>query len=442
MNNKIRKRLPATFILVLILLSLFPLQAFAEEAKTERYTWGKEYLVNAGKDNGYSEENALDKDDPHWDWNLGEFYVEGYTRQTKGDDGTILFLKNVGDTVTLWFSLEQDINCLNGNEKLTISEDKDGWDKALGVDQQNFGRGMLIVKHTDYQNKTTVSTYHDFLAANATTTADTTVDVFEEGDYEIALDYEVKKAPLDIFGWKPFPSYYNYRVTFKFSVRNGNCMVFPFDVKTRAELTNESVTENGFYLDLAKSRYLDIDIKKENLKDGADGLVEDVRFNKPAKDGNEYTDEGIYTITVSNRYTNRETTKVIYVGTNDILKAYVVTGLSIREIEDQLAAGATIAADGTIIPPEPEPDEPAETTPTQPSDKEPIDSEYDNENEEQTEPVINNAPVVETPNDTINTTPFVFGSVAFVLVIALVYAVIRHRKEKIEYTTSEEESEE
>jgi len=78
-------------------------------------------------------------------------------------------------------------------------------------------------------------------------------------------------------------------------------MIFPFDVKTGAELTNTAITENGFYLDLAKSRYLDINIKKEVLKNGADGLTEDIRFNKPAKDGYEYIDEGIYTITVSNR---------------------------------------------------------------------------------------------------------------------------------------------
>lgn len=132
--------------------------------------------------------------------------------------------------------------------------------------------------------------------------------------------------------------YHNYRIYFRFSVRNGNCMVYPFDVVTGAELTNSSITENGFYLDLAKSRYLNIDIKKEVRKEGAEGLTEDVRFNKPAKDGEQYTDEGIYTITVSNVYTNQTTTKVIYVGTDDVLKAHVTTGLSIADVEYQLSA--------------------------------------------------------------------------------------------------------
>ena len=72
-------------------------------------------------------------------------------------------------------------------------------------------------------------------------------------------------------------------------------------------------------------------------KEGAEGLTEDVRFNKPAKDGEQYTDEGIYTITVSNVYTNQTTTKVIYVGTDDVLKAHVTTGLSIADVEYQLS---------------------------------------------------------------------------------------------------------
>ena len=109
-------------------------------------------------------------------------------------------------------------------------------------------------------------------------------------------------------------------------------MVYPFDVATGSELTNSSMTENGFRLDLAKSRYLKVNIKREVLKDSADGLVEDTRFNGPAKDGAEYTNEGIYTITVHNEYTNQFTVKKIYVGTNNILRAYMTTGLSIPEI--------------------------------------------------------------------------------------------------------------
>ena len=186
--------------------------------------------------------------------------------------------------------------------------------------------------------------FTDYLSAITASGADTTVQLFEEGDYEVALDYEIKDQSN-----KLAPQYGNYRIAFNFSVRNGNCMVYPFDVATGAELTNTAVTENGFYLDLALSRYLDINVKRETLAEGATGLTEDVRFNRPARDGEQYTEEGIYTITVSNRYTGQQTVKQIYVGTNKILLAHMVTGLSIEEVREQIAKGAQIAEDGTII---------------------------------------------------------------------------------------------
>ena len=272
-------------------------------------------------------------------------------------------MKTVGDTVTLWFKLEQDITKLNGDETLSINDDANGHDEYFGIEKTDMGRGTLIIRHTDYQNHAGGPViYADYLAATASQNAAVEVKLCEEGDYEVALDYELRKNNLDLFGWNPFPSYNDYRIFFRFSVRNGNCMVYPFDVVTGAELTNSSITENGFYLDLAKSRYLNIDIKKEVRKDGAEGLTEDVRFNKPAKDGEKYTDEGIYTITVSNQYTNQTTTKVIYVGTDDVLKAHVATGLSISDVEYQLSMGATVAADGTLIPASEQSLPPAEPT--------------------------------------------------------------------------------
>lgn len=125
-------------------------------------------------------------------------------------------------------------------------------------------------------------------------------------------------------------------------------MVYPLDVGTGAELTNSALTENGFTLDMAKSRYLDISVKREILTETVDGLVEDTRFNKTVKDGDAFTEEGIYTITVSNQYTGQLTTKKIYVGTNLLLKAYMTTGLSIPEIKELVAQGATIDEMGVI----------------------------------------------------------------------------------------------
>jgi len=346
MNIRLRGRFSAALLVASAIAVSSVTSASAEDTE---YQLGHESLVNAGHDSGYSKSNPLDKNDPHWGWQLGDFYVSDFTRATKLDDGTTVFLKNVGDEVSLWYDLEEDITRLNGDENLSVAEDKNGWDQRFQVPQQNFGHGMLIVKHTDYTNDSKTTVYSDFLAAKASTTAATKIDVFEEGDYEVALDYEIKRPRIDVFGWKPTYKYSNYQVSFKFSVRNGNSMIFPFDLKTGAEMTNATATADGFRLDLAKSRYLDIDIKREVLNDGKDGLVEDTRFNKPAKDGNEYTDEGIYVITVSNRYTGQQTTKTIYVGTDDVLKAHAATGEPISAINSLLADGAEVAPDGSII---------------------------------------------------------------------------------------------
>lgn len=406
-------------IIVLILLVSTVMQPIAVLANENKYYMGT--AVNAGHDTGFSENNKITEKDPHFGWKLGSFYVDGYTRVTEDKNNDPVFLKNVGDTVTLWFELEQDISKLNGDEMLSIAGDTNGYDEYFGIEKTDMGRGTLIIRHTDYQNHTGDPViYTDYLAATASKDAAVEVKLCEEGDYEIALDYEIRKDNVDLFGWNPFPSYYNYRIYFRFSVRNGNCMVYPFDVATGSELTNSAITENGFYLDLANSRYLNIDIKKEVRREGAEGLTEDVRFNKPAKDGEQYTDEGIYTITVSNLYTNQTTTKVIYVGTDEVLKAHVVTGLSINDIEYQLSMGATVAADGTLIPaPEQTLPPVEETAPTE-------ETEPREENDNKTDVII--PPENDEEPKELMMWPFAAGGVLITVIITVIVVAIKRKK--------------
>lgn len=334
-----------TIFLVCCLCMTFMCSETGMAAEENKCYLGK--LVSTNSE--YAEGEKIESDDIHFGWELGRFYITGYTRETADEDDNLVFLKNVGDKVKLWFNLEQDINKLNGKDSLSISNDDDGIDENFGVEKSDFGKGTLIIKQTTYQKEEKEPViYTDYLSANLKKGADTEVELFEEGDYEVALDYEIKDDPRKILGVSVFPSYENYRISFKFSVRNGNCMVFPFDVKTGEELTNTSVTENGFRLDLAKSRYLDIDITKKVLNEGKDGLSEDTRFNRPAKDGEEYVEEGIYTIVVKNRYTGQSTEKVIYVGDNDVLKAHVTTGYSIKKINAELAEGAVVDENGKL----------------------------------------------------------------------------------------------
>ena len=312
-------------------------------------------VVNTGKDTGFSENNALTNKDPHYGWTIGTFFVNGYTREVKDNiSGMPIFLKNVGDRVTLWFNLKQDIDNLNGKSNLKINEDKNGYDQYFQTDKTNMRHGTLIMRYTDFEGvKHDPVIYTDYLAANARTGADTKVELFEEGDYEVALDYEI----ADTSG---IDSYTDYRVFFTFSIRNGNCMVYPFDINSGAELADYAITENGFKLDMAKSRYLTIDVSRTVLVNGTNGRTEDVRFNRPAKDGDQYKDEGIYRFHVHNLYTGEETTKTIYVGSDTFLRAMSATHLSVKELEDRLAEGYTIGNDGRLIDP---PVEETETVP-------------------------------------------------------------------------------
>ena len=340
------------------------------------YLTNADSRVNTGsKDNGYSGNEPITKDDPHFNWNLGNFSMQGFTSYQENNDSPV-FLKNYGDSLVLNFELEQNINQLNGNEALSIQSDTDGYDQQLGVNVLNdgFGKGTLIIRQTDYQKlKHPPVIYTNFLEASTSTEAETKININEEGDYEVALDYEVrcKKNFLDLF-----PEINHYRIYFKFSVRNGNCMLFPKDIVTTSDLSNGSSTANGFYIDLAESHYLKTNVKRIVFSNGS--LVEDTKYNRPAKDGDRFTEEGIYTIEVTNEYTNQKTEIKIYVGNNKVMKAHVKTGMDLNDIHKGIDEGTiTIDDDGnvTFIP---------SVEPITPDDKKEDNKEKDDPTEKDT----------------------------------------------------------
>ncbi len=342
----------------------------AARAEDQVYYLGS--TVNAGTDDGYSKDGALTEKDPHYGWSLGRFYVTGFTNiQREGNKVT--FLKTAGDDIKLKFRLGQEIDQLNGDEALTINDDSNGYDQRFGITKSDtgFGRGTLIIRQTDYQNNESAPQVFVNYLDGVQKDAETDVSSFAEGDYEVVLDYEIKKDARKTPGIGPIPSisilpeYGNYTIRFSFSVRNGNTMVFLLDSETGSELTNSSVTENGFTVDFAKSRYLDIFVKRSVLSDNGQELV-DIRSNEPASDGKSYTDPGIYTITAVNPSTSQTTEKVIYVGNDPLLKCYAITGYSLEQIQDMLDQGATVNEDGSIVWPTPDDSEKAGTGETTP----------------------------------------------------------------------------
>lgn len=303
--------------ILLILFLFLVLDSYADET----FHFDKLEIISCKDKSGYYEGTRLnDKNDPHFGWSLGEFFVTGYTRHITNEDGSHTLLKTAGKQITLYYKLFQDINALNGDKTLSISTDKKGYDRYFGIEETNFGRGFLIISHTDpFGVKRKPILYSNFLSAKCSRNADTTVQLLEEGDYFIKLNYEIKKGSLHV----PFTnkslksSWRNYYVCTVIKVRNGDCMVFPKDLGTGSDLGNYAVTQNGFFLDLARSRYLELTIKKEILQD--DTLITDISMNSATNEEINYTDEGIYTISAYNPYTKASTTKKIYVGNNPLL---------------------------------------------------------------------------------------------------------------------------
>lgn len=403
-------------------------------------------VINTGNDNGFSKENIITIKDPHYGWEIGQFYVSGFTRESESKEGAPVFLKNVGDQITLWFKLKQDINRLNNSDILSVNDDNNGFDQYFQTQKFDMGRGTLIIRYIDETGeKHDPEIYANYLEANARTTADTVVRLFEEGDYEIALDYEIKKTPRVVAGVEILPEYSSYRIFFKFSVRNGNCIFYMFDAGTGSELNNESITETGFKLDMAKSRYLNIDVQRTVVTEGSNGFGEDVRFNRPAKDGDQYSDEGIYTISAKNLYTGESTTKTIYVGSTGYMRALSVNHISVNELNERISQGGIIDANGHIMMPTPSPEpttmptpepsfDPATTTPDTSITVSATDENNSTTTENNSDAGNPSSINIEADSETIDkassiTVPIIIG-VVVVVVVAAIFAVTKKRVKK------------
>ena len=293
--------------------------------------------------------------------------------------------------------------------------------------------GELIIRHTDSENVNKEVKYSDYLAALAFPGADTSVQLFEEGDYEVHLNYAI----TDNDAWVSDTTY--YQTSFKFKIRNANCMVFIFDTKSGSELQNGDVTENGFRIDMAKSSYPKLQVRREVLNSNGNGLEEastDTRSNGAASDGETYTDEGIYTVKAFNRYDDKlePTVKTIYVGRNNILTAYTKhlntsEQYTIAQLNNMVDDGYTITDNGDIIEPVIE----TTTVTTQPPETTTTKAEITT-----TAPASTASIAVEAYNDTSSVKkkeknnssvlPIVGGGVGTVALIGIIAAVLTKKK--------------
>ncbi len=102
--HKSRKAHLGLIFAALLICLMYSVDGLA--AKETKYTLTKELdREKTQHDKGYYLTETIDKDDPHYGWGLGSFYIQGYTEVTKDEDGMLVFLKNVGDELTLGFDL-------------------------------------------------------------------------------------------------------------------------------------------------------------------------------------------------------------------------------------------------------------------------------------------------------------------------------------------------
>ena len=350
MNAKYIKYAIALFTTVTAIFIGTPVNTYAKEETINYMGEGKQVQT----DESHSKKSEHDLMHVHDGWNLGRFCVRGFSGTPRTDEKDVVYLKNPGDKIKLSFQLDQDINKLNGQENLSISNNKKGYDDGFNIpekDATNFGKGTLLIKKTDYKNETTCEKpYVDYLKA-VEKGADTDVVLFEEGDYEVALDYDIQENMINIGNINTLPVTSHFQIKISFKVRNGNNAMFTNDIVTGSELHDKDVTEDGFVINLQNSKYIQVTVEKKKYNAENNSFDKESRYSKVATDGEKFTDEGIYVINAHNPYLSKsDVCKTVVVEKDPVKKAQFKTGKSISAIESELNKGATIAKDGSINP--------------------------------------------------------------------------------------------
>ena len=330
-NNKQKATLLAflgAVILCLLSFILLPIKAttFAQAETTSIETNGNTYsfsqLLSCSDRSGYTNPQTLSVGDPLVGVNVAEIRLENFSATT-AKEGKLYFLKTTPDIPMLSIVPLTDFNNLGGTGAW-INEDGDTRIPDFGF-IGGIGYGWLGISHKDYQGKIQTVCVSNVLRKIKDGVSFTPAWFGEEGAYQIALCFEVKRqiGCEKKWDWWPFKYHYdpiysftNYKIDTQFEIRNANAQVFAFD-STGNELLSGAVCDE-FTLDFASSHYLNVNIKREITVDSNE-LMEatDMRFNSVAVDKRVYNTPGVYTIEVFNDITGARTTRRILVIQNE-----------------------------------------------------------------------------------------------------------------------------
>lgn len=299
-------------------------------AESNRFSLGEERITNKE----FVESETIPSDDVHFGWEMGQFFMGGYAemRQDPENKDNVLFLKTRENKLVFWYHLNQNVEKCNENENLSVSYEGKGVDQRFNERLPEIKRGILIIRKKNPDNtKDEPVTYTDFLKACGSPNADVKIQLFEEGDYEVALDYVLRNDNKKVVGKSVLPKKTHYTNYFSFSVRNSNSMIQLKDTETGLELFNHDVTKNGFALNFNGSKYLKVNIERKKLGKHGNEYVWDTVRNIAAKDGDSFKSEGLYSITIENAI-GEVTEKTIYVISPEAYERYRNDNLPIETV--------------------------------------------------------------------------------------------------------------
>lgn len=294
-------------------------------------------------DDEYYGNQTIELKDPMYSRSIGEFTVKGFTSFDDTNKENVIFEKTGADRIAVSFNLEEkNIDKLFGSKDLKINYDTAN-DKELQIEKQEFKRGTLIVKFTDTRNKKKDPiVYTNFLEACTTTKADTKILLFEEGSYEIVLDFEIldeSKTP---------DKKTNYKMKFNFEVVNGNAKAFFVNTTTSELLDNNAVITDAFKIDFANSKKLKANCiyYKYTLNDNQ--IKETIVSNNAVADGDIFEKSGKYVFTVSSDAGSKESEFVVYVANDKYTKAITQPDMDLESVNQKLKNGYKINEDGSL----------------------------------------------------------------------------------------------
>lgn len=293
------------FVLFLFVMLLIPILNVETEEKTI-YDGSNVQKT----DNNYDNAEQVKVGDRQQGWTLGDFIVSDYSSRLSDSSGNDIFLKKIGDKITLSFDLQQNIKKLNNNDNFQIASIKNANLVNPTLKGKINGLGTLVVQMKEPSGKLEKAKVYKNYLSGVNKNANAEVITLEEGDYHAVLCYAIDDTSFlgDILNRHQY-----YRIDYNFKIRNGNANAFIKDISTKSELEDGATTTNGFTIDTANSKYLNIQIVKTN-QDGK------VVKNVPYKSGESIDDEGKYEISITTDYSNIATKKTIYVKKKSVTK--------------------------------------------------------------------------------------------------------------------------